>query len=179
VGPATIVTVFSIPLGLEVLERTPGVLRALLTGLSPEWTTATEGPDTWSPYDVVGHLIHGERTDWITRAEIIRAGGGTFMTFDRFAQFHESQGKTLAQLLDEFEAVRRENLATVRGWKLTDADLDKTGTHPKFGTVTLRQLLSTWAAHDLDHLMQISRVMGKQLATDVGPWSEYLRIVRS
>jgi len=171
--------VFTVPHGLEVLERTPAVLRALLGGLSDDWTTATEGPDTWSPYDVVGHLIHGERTDWMTRAEIIRAGGGTFKTFDRFAQFHESAGKTLPQLLDEFEAVRRENLARVRGWQLTDRDLAMTGTHPVFGTVTLRQLMSTWVAHDLDHTMQIARVMGRQLTADVGPWVEYLRIVRT
>lgn len=167
---------FSVPLGLEILERTPEVLRVLLSGLSPAWTAATEGPDTWSPYDVVGHLIHGERTDWIARAEIIRSGGGTFQTFDRFAQFQESRGKTLHQLLDEFAAVRRENVARVRSWSLTEADLDRTGTHPRFGTVTLRQLLATWVAHDMDHLMQISRVMGKQLTADVGPWKEYLRI---
>jgi len=170
---------FTLPLGLDVLERTPAVLRALLAGLSAEWVTATEGPDTWSAYDVIGHLIHGERTDWIARAEIIRAGGGTFKTFDRLAQFHESAGKPLSQLLDEFEAVRRDNLARVRGWQLTDRDLAMTGTHPKFGIVTLRQLLSTWVAHDLDHLMQISRVMGRQLTEDVGPWVEYLRIVRT
>ena len=170
---------FTVSLAVEVLERTPEVLRTLLSGLSPAWTTATEGPDTWSPYDVVGHLIHGERTDWITRAEIIRAGGGTFQTFDRFAQFRESEGKTIGQLLDEFAGVRRENLVRVRSWALTEADLDRTGTHPKFGTVTMRQLLATWVAHDLDHLMQISRVMGRQLSTDVGPWTEYLRVVRS
>jgi hypothetical protein len=170
---------FTLPLGLEVLERTPAVLRAILGGVSQEWVTATEGPDTWSPYDVIGHLIHGERTDWIARAEIIRAGGGTFKTFDRLAQFHESAGKSLSQLLDEFEAVRRENLTRVRSWHLTEHDLAMTGTHPVFGTVTLHQLLSTWVAHDLDHLMQISRVMGRQLAADVGPWAEYLRIVRT
>src|SRR6185295_12512043 len=107
---------FTVSLGLEILERTPAVLRALLGGLSPDWTSGTEGPDTWSPYDVVGHLIHGERTDWIARARIIRSGGGTFETFDRFAQFHESQGKSLGQLLEEFAAVRRENIATVRSW---------------------------------------------------------------
>ena len=169
---------FTLPLGLEVLERTPGVLRVLLGGLSPDWTAATEGPDTWSPYDVVGHLVHGERTDWMTRAAIIRQGGGTFETFDRFAQFHESRGKPLAQLLDEFAAARADNLARLRSWKLTDSDLDMTGTHPKFGPVTMRQLLSTWVAHDFDHLQQISRVMGRQLSDDVGPWTEYLRVVR-
>jgi len=170
---------FTVELGLEILERTPAVLRAWLSGLSPEWLAANEGPDTWNPYDVVGHLIHGERTDWMTRADIILGGGGTFATFDRLAQFRESEGKTLAQLLDEFAAVRRANVARLRSLSLTDADLEKTGTHPKFGTVTLRQLLSTWAAHDLDHLMQISRVMGKQLTQDVGPWTEYLRVARS
>ena len=112
-GPVTIGTVFTIPFALEVLERTPAVLRALLGGPFARVDDGNEGPDTWSPYDVVGHLIHGERTDWIARAEIIRAGGGTFQTFDRFAQFHESQGKSLPQLLDEFAAVRQENLATV------------------------------------------------------------------
>jgi DinB superfamily len=171
---------FSVELGLEVLERTPAVLRALLEGLSPEWTAANEGPDTWSPYDVIGHLIHGERTDWMARVNIIlQPGGGTFHTFDRFAQFRESQGKSLSQLLDEFSTARRESLAALRALKLTDVDLEKTGTHPKFGTVTLRALLSTWVAHDMDHLMQISRVMGKQLKDDVGPWTEYLRVVRS
>jgi hypothetical protein len=160
-------------------ERTPQLLRAWLSGLSPEWTAATEGPDTWSPYDVIGHLVHGERTDWIARAEIIRNGGGTFQTFDRFAQFRESEGKSLAQLLDEFAVARRDNLERLRSWSLTDADLDRTGTHPKFGPVTMRQLLSTWVAHDLDHVMQISRVMAKQLKTDVGPWTEYLKVVRS
>jgi hypothetical protein len=170
---------FTVELGLEILERTPSVLRAWLDGLSPEWLAANEGPDTWTPYDVVGHLIHGERTDWMTRADIILGGGGTFATFDRFAQFRESEGKSLAQLLDEFAEVRRANVARIRSLSLTDADLEKTGTHPKFGTVTLRQLLSTWAAHDLDHLMQISRVMGKQLEEDVGPWKQYLRIVNT
>jgi hypothetical protein len=170
---------FTVDLGLEILERTPAVLRVWLGGLSPEWIQANEGPDTWNPYDVMGHLIHGERTDWMTRANIILEGGGTFAVFDRFAQFRESEGKTLAQLLDEFAEVRRANVAHIRALALTDADLEKTGTHPKFGTVTLRQLLSTWVAHDLDHLMQISRVMGKQLKDDVGPWAEYLRVARS
>jgi hypothetical protein len=170
---------FTIELGLEILDRTPSVLRAWLSGLSPEWLAANEGPDTWTPYDVVGHLIHGERTDWMGRANIILKGGGTFAVFDRFAQFRESEGKSLAQLLDEFESTRRANVTRLRSLNLTDADLDKTGTHPKFGTVTLRQLLSTWVAHDFDHLMQISRVMGKQLKEDIGPWVEYLRVARS
>jgi uncharacterized damage-inducible protein DinB len=155
------------------------VLRALLEGLGPEWTDANEGPETWSPYDVLGHLIHGERTDWMARVNIILESGGTFHTFDRFAQFRESQGKTLSQLLDEFADARRDSLDELRALGLTDADLDKTGIHPKFGSVTLRQLLSTWVTHDMDHLMQISRVMGKQLKEDIGPWVEYLRVARS
>jgi len=176
--------VFTISLAVEVLERTPAVLRALLAGLSDEWTTGNEGPDTWSPYDVVGHLIHGERTDWMARARIILRqdpdpAHRTFQTFDRFAQFRESRGKSLAQLLDEFAAARRDNLIELRALNLGDADLEKTGIHPKFGTVTLKQLLSTWVAHDFDHLMQISRVMGKQLKDDVGPWTEFLRVVRA
>ena len=170
---------FTLDRGLEILDRTPAVLRVWLDGLSPAWVSATEGPDTWSPYDVVGHLIHGERTDWMTRVMVIINGGGTFQKFNRFAQFEESQGKSLSELLDEFAAARRENVAELRALNLTEVDLDRTGTHPAFGTVTLRQLLSTWVAHDLDHLMQISRVMGKQLATDIGPWVEYLRVARS
>ena len=170
---------FSLNLGLEILERTPASLRALLGGLSPEWTSVNEGPDTWSPYDVIGHLIHGERTDWMARVGIILEDGGTFHTFDRFAQFRESQGKPLTRLIDEFDAARRESLQKLRALQLTEADLNKTGIHPKFGTVTLRQLLATWVAHDMDHLMQISRVIGKQLKEDVGPWTEFLRVVRS
>lgn len=170
---------FTLEPGLEILERTPAVLRVWLGGLSPAWIDATEGPETWSPYDVVGHLIHGERTDWMTRVMVIMNGGGTFQKFDRFAQFEESRGKSLADLLDEFAEARRESLERLRALNLTDGDFERTGTHPAFGTVTLRQLLSTWVAHDLDHLMQISRVMGKQLKDDVGPWVEYLRVAKS
>ena len=166
---------------LEILERTPDVLEALLANLSDAWTTGTEGPDTWSPYDVVGHLIHGERTDWIPRMEIILSDRAErkFVPFDRFAQFRESEGTSLGDLLAEFRTLRTSNLAHLRGRNLTSADLERTGTHPAFGTVTLRQLLATWTAHDLDHLMQISRVMAKQIGDDVGPWVEYLRILKS
>ncbi len=166
---------------LEILERTPSVLEALLADLSDHWTTGTDGPDTWSPYDVVGHLIHGERTDWIPRMEVILSDRAdrTFVPFDRFAQFRDSQGKSLGELLNEFRTLRAASLAHLRARHLTPVDLERTGTHPAFGTVTLRQLLATWTAHDLDHLMQISRVMAKQIGTDVGPWVEYLKVLRS
>ena len=165
---------------IQVLRRTPRTLGALLSDLPDSWTRATEGPDTWSPYDVLGHLIHGERTDWIARARIILDQGETrpFDTFDRFAQFEESRGKSLAQLLDEFESLRGTNVATLEGWGLSEDDLDRTGLHPELGRVTLRQHLSTWVAHDLGHIAQIVRVMAKQYGDEVGPWREYLRIVK-
>jgi hypothetical protein len=171
---------FHLDASLAVLERTPAVLRALLADLPSNWTTSNEGPDTWSPYDVLGHLIHGERTDWMTRLGIILEDGPgrPFTPFDRFAQFRESEGKSLGVLLDDFEAARADNLRRLRALSLTDTDLDRTGTHPSFGTVTARQLLSTWTVHDLDHIVQISRVMAAQLGGDVGPWIKYLRIIR-
>lgn len=165
---------------LDLLDRTPAVLDRLLRGLDDEWTRGTEGPDTWSPYDVVGHLIHGERTDWMGRMDIILgdAADKTFPRFDRFAQFEESRGKRLDQLLDEFAAVRRANVERVRSLKLSEALLDRTGVHPTFGTVTLRQLLATWTAHDLDHIVQISRVMAQQVGPHIGPWVAFIRVVR-
>lgn len=170
---------FDLTTGIAVLERTPRTLRVLLEGLPPAWTDATEGPDTWSPYVVVGHLIHGERTDWIPRARILLAQGANrrFTPYDRFAQFRESQGKSLGALLDELARLRAENLATLTGWRLTDAQLALTGEHPEFGAVTLRQLLATWVAHDLGHLVQISRVMAKQYREAVGPWRAYLSVM--
>lgn len=172
-------TSFDLAEGIAVLERTPVVLRALLSGLPDGWVTATEGPETWSPYDVVGHLIHGERTDWIARAEIILAQGESrrFTPFDRFAQFTESNGKSLGDLLDEFAELRAGNLAQVWSWQLTDAQMSLEGEHPSLGTVTLRNLLATWVAHDLSHLGQIARVMAKQYREEVGPWREYLPIM--
>lgn len=170
---------FDLPASIAILERTPAALRAMLSGISPQWTDANEGPDTFSPYDVVGHLIHGERADWIARAKIILARGADrrFAPYDRFAQIEESKGKSLAQLLDEFEKVRAENLRTLAGWNLTEAQLELAGEHPKFGVVTLRQLLATWTAHDLSHIAQIARVMAKQYRDAVGPWREYLPIL--
>jgi len=170
---------FDLRIATGVLERTPATLRMLLGGLAPEWTDATEGPETWSPFDIVGHLIHGERTDWIPRAGIILAQGSerTFAPYDRFAQFEESKGRSLADLLDAFARLRAENLATLAGWRITEAQLALTGEHPAFGTVTLRQLLATWVAHDLGHTAQVTRVMAKQYRDAVGPWREYLPIL--
>lgn len=170
---------FELTTGIAVLERTPHILRAMLAGLPSAWTDATEGPETWSPYVIVGHLIHGERTDWIPRSRIILDQGPErrFTPYDRFAQFRESQGKSLAELLDEFERLRAGNLATLAGWRLTEAELALEGEHPEFGPVTLRQLLATWVAHDLGHLAQTARVMAKQYREAVGPWRAYLRIL--
>lgn len=170
---------FSLPTALEVLERTPRTLEQMLGGLSPAWTDATEGPDTWSPYVVVGHLAHAERTDWIPRARIILAQGADrrFEPFDRFAQFRESEGKTLGDLLAEFAQARAESLATLAAWKLDDTHLALQGVHPAFGEVTLRQLLATWVTHDLAHIAQIARVMAKQHRDAVGPWRAYLSIL--
>jgi hypothetical protein len=162
-----------------VLERTPAALRALLGGLPPTWTQATEGADTWSPYDVIGHLIHGERTDWILRARVILAqeGDRRFMPFDREAQFRESAGRPLDELLDEFATLRASNVATLAGWQLTEAQLALSGVHPAFGEVTLRELLATWVAHDLGHIAQVARVMAGQYRDAVGPWRAYLPIL--
>jgi len=172
---------YSIPKSLEILERTPAVLKTLLSGMSDDWTTQNEGENTWSPYDVVGHLIHGETTDWMQRMALIldENSDHVFKPFDRFAQFEESKGKSLGQLLDEFDAIRTQNLATLRSLNLHESQMDLIGIHPTFGQVTLRQLLATWVAHDLDHIMQIVRVMAKQYKEEVGPWVEFLRIMKS
>ena len=164
--------------GLAILTRTPATLDALLRGLPAAWITAHEGGETWSPYDVMGHLIHGELTDWMPRAKIILEHGEAraFDTFDRQAQFQAST-RTLPELLDEFASLRASSLDQLRAFKLTDADLDRRGRHPAFGTVTLRQLLATWVAHDLDHIVQISRVMARQYSDAVGPWRAYLPIL--
>jgi hypothetical protein len=165
--------------GIAVLERTPAALRALLSGLPDGWIAVNEGPDTFSPFDNVGHLIHGERTDWIPRARIILAQGENrrFDPYDRFAQVRESQGKTLAQLLDEFARLRAGNLDTLRAWNLSERELALEGQHPELGVVTLRQLLATWAAHDLGHVAQTTRVMAKRYRDAVGPWRAYLPVM--
>jgi hypothetical protein len=170
---------FQLADGIAVLERTPAAFRALLTGLPDAWTTTNEGPDTFSPFDNVGHLIHGERTDWIPRARIILAQSANrrFEPYDRFAQVRESQGKSLAELLDEFARLRVENLATLRSWNLSDRELALEGEHPELGSVTLRELLATWVAHDLGHVAQTARVMAKQYREAVGPWRAYLPVL--
>lgn len=171
---------FSLEKSIEILERTPNVLSAMLHNISDGWTSNNEGGDTWSVYDILGHLIHGEKTDWIPRAEIILSGreDKTFTPFDRFAQFEESMGKTLRQLLDEFSTLRQNNIEQLRAKNITDDDLRKTGMHPALGDVTLSQLLATWTAHDLNHTVQICRVMAKQYKDEVGPWVDYLRILQ-
>lgn len=170
---------FELDRGMEILERTPSVFRALLGGLPQAWTAPNEGPETFSAFDNLGHLVHLERSDWMTRARITLAQGAdrTFAPVDRFAQYRESQGKTVAELLDDFDRLRAENLAALRGWALTEDALALEGVHPAFGAVTLRQLLSAWVAHDLGHIAQTSRVMAKQYRDAVGPWRAYLPIL--
>ena len=170
---------FEMDEAVAVLERTPAVLDAMLRGLPDGWIAAHEGGETWSPFDVIGHLIHGERTDWLPRARVILEHGETraFDPFDRFAQFTASEGRTLASLLDEFASLRRGSLRELAALSLTDADFDRRGRHPGLGAVTLRQLLATWVAHDLDHVMQIARVMARQYSDEVGPWQAYIRII--
>lgn len=170
---------FDLTTGPAILERTPSILRALLDGLPLAWTETDEGPETWSPAAVVGHLVHCERTDWIGRARIILDQGPDrrFPPVDRFAQFRAGASPSLSVHLDEFARVRADNVTTLRQWTLTDAQLALTGEHPAFGTVTLRQLLATWVTHDLGHLAQIARVMAKQYGDAVGPWRAYLPIL--
>jgi DinB family protein len=170
---------FTLDAGVAVLQRTPATLRALLADLPSDWTDPNEGPDTWSAYDIIGHLIHGERTDWIPRARIILEQGTNrrFEPFDRFAQFRESRGRTLSDLLDEFARLRAENLNTLGGWRLTEEQLALDGEHPELGAVTMRQLLATWVAHDLGHVAQVARVMAKQYRDAVGPWRAYLPVL--
>ncbi len=171
--------VFNMDDAASVLERTPAVLRNLLAGLPEPWITCDEGPDTFSPFENVAHLVHGERSDWITRARKIldRGADRRFDPFDRFAHRTESAGKSMLQLLDEFDELRRANLATLRGWSIAPSDLDRQGEHPSLGTVTLRELLSTWVVHDLGHIAQITRVMAKRYRSDVGAWEAYLPIL--
>jgi hypothetical protein len=165
---------------VSLLSRTPVTLNTLLRDQPEVWTLRNEGDDTWTTYDVIGHLAHGERADWIPRVQRILEYGDAkaFEPFDRFAQTRESQGKSLEQLLDEFSQLRAENLATLRTTNLQPADLDRRGLHPSLGPVTLSQLLATWAAHDMTHLHQISRILAHQYRETVGPWSQYLGVLK-
>ena len=165
---------------LSILTRTPAALDALLRDLPETWTFRNEGENTMSAFDVVGHLIHAERTNWIPRAKMVLQFGETqaFDPFDRWAQVRESQGKSLGQLLDEFGRLRSESLGELQELNLRKEDLDRRGRHPALGVVTLSQLLATWAAHDLTHLHQISRVMAHQYREAVGPWSQYLGVLQ-
>lgn len=163
-----------------LLARTPATLNTLLRGLPETWTRRNEGSDTWSAFDIVGHLIVGERTDWVPRARIILESGESraFDPFDRFAQEKQSQGKTLEQLLDEFARLREENVAALRALNIRPEDLKRRGRHPSLGVVTLSQLLATWVVHDLTHLHQLSRLMAYQYREAVGPWSVYLGVLQ-
>jgi len=171
---------FQLDLALEILGRTPDTLRVLLKDLSDAWVQSNEGEDTWSAYDVVGHLVHGEYTDWIPRARIILTQGEAhpFEPFDRFAMFQESRGKSLNELLDTFERARTECLSSLHSFQLSTNDLKKTGIHPELGVVTLEQLLATWVVHDLSHIAQIAEVMARQYRDGVGPWKAYLPVVQ-
>lgn len=171
---------YSLDDACAILSRTPAVLETMLVGLPDAWLRNNEGGETWSPFDIAGHLLHGESTDWIPRlAKLLGTDPDNHFTpFDRFAQFRESEGKTITAILEEFSNARQQNLAVLQAAGITETDLDaRTGIHPHFGTVTLRQLLSTWVAHDLAHIAQIARVMAKQYKDEVGPWKEYLRIM--
>ncbi len=164
----------------QLLGRTPATLTALVGGMPESWLKCTEGAGTWSAYDVVGHLIHGEMTDWIPRARMILEHGESkaFEPFDRVAMFRDDQTRPISALLDQFAFMRGENIAILNNLKLTDTDLARRGTHPELGTVTLGQLLSTWVVHDMTHIAQIARVSAKQYCHEVGPWKEYLSILK-
>jgi hypothetical protein len=170
---------FDLDQSIDVLERTPPTVSALLGGLAEPWVRGTEGAKTFSAFDSVGHLIDGEETDWMPRARIILARGADprFEVYDRFRHWTRNVGRTLPSLLDEFARLRSENLMTLRSWRLTSADLDLPGNHPGLGPVTLRQLLAAWVVHDLGHIAQIARVMAKQYREPAGPWIEYLPVL--
>ncbi len=170
---------FELNHAISLLERTPGVLKSLLSGLGGEWTSSNEGKDTWSPFDVVGHLIHGENTDWLVRTQRILEHGSKipFEPYDRFAQFQNSKGKSLETLLNEFEVLRDNNLKKLKSLNLSKDDFERKGMHPALGEVALSQLLSAWVVHDMGHISQIVRVLAKQYKDEVGPWTQYLTIL--
>ncbi|WP_221089977.1 DinB family protein [Deinococcus aquaedulcis] len=171
---------FKLEDAVGLLSRTPGVLGALLRDLPDGWAALDEGEGTWSPAQVVVHLIHAEHTNWLPRARVLLSVGEAqvFPPFDRFGHLHTGQGRTLGALLNDFAAVRAQSLGQLAALNLTDTDLRRTGQHPEFGPVTLAQLLATWAAHDLDHLAQITRTLAGGYREAVGPWQAYLRVLR-
>jgi len=170
---------FNLDKSYHILERTPAVLKTLLCKLDDDWIMNNEGPETFSPYDVIGHLIYGEKTDWKERITRILEYGNTkaFDVFDRFAQYTESRGKPLEQLLEEFKQLRNENILWLKSLQLSAADFNKKGLHPVLGEVMLKDLLATWVVHDLTHIAQITRVMAKQYKEEMGPWTEFFRIL--
>ncbi|HRE40019.1 MAG TPA: DinB family protein [Ignavibacteria bacterium] len=171
---------FELNKSLEILERTPLILERMVNGLSEEWVISNEGDNTWNTVEIIGHLIHGEKTDWIPRILIILNDENekTFEVFNMEGHKEEIESKRTAELLDEFKALRIENIRVLRYLDLTDDDLNKTGLHPVFGEVTLRQLLSTWTVHDLTHISQISRIMAKQYREEIGPWIEFFNLIK-
>ena len=171
---------FDLDKTIQILRQTPYTLQRMLDGLCDEWTTEGGSREDWSPYDVIGHLIHGEETDWIPRAEMILAHGEnrTFEPYDRLAQFNRSKGRLLDDLLTEFAHMRMVNLEKLARWELTGEQLDLAAKHPALGEVTLRQLLATWVVHDLNHIRQIVRFMARKYETEVGPWKEYLAVLQ-
>ena len=171
---------FDLDQATQVLSATPATLRSLLSGLGSEWTSTSSDATDWQPFDIVGHLVHGDETDWIPRAKMILGQGTnkTFEPFDRFAQFEKSSGKSLDDLLDEFERIRASCVDTLHEWSLTPEQLDLKAIHPELGEVSLSQLLATWVVHDLNHIRQIAIAMARRYDTEVGPWKQYLSILK-
>lgn len=172
---------FNLKKSIKILTKTPSTLEAMLADLSDEWIEKNEGEDTWSPYDVIGHLIHGEKTDWMVRVNIIMSNSTdkSFVAFDRFAQISDKKDNTIGELLKEFRRLRVHNLSQLKTLNIQEEDYSKKGMHPELGEVNLQQLLSTWTVHDLGHISQISRVMAKQYKSEVGPWINYLGILKN
>jgi hypothetical protein len=170
---------FDVPSSIDILRRTPAVVRTLLTGADDAWTRSNEGPETFSPFDVVGHLIDGEETDWVQRALIILGAGPNrrFEPYDRFRHQGRNTNRSLDSLLEEFAKLRSANLDILQSWRLTAEHLDQKGEHPTLGPVTLRQVLAAWVVHDLGHIAQIARVMAKQYGGEVGPWGQFLPVL--
>jgi DinB family protein len=170
---------FDLDSSIDILRRTPPLLHALLDDIPDDWARGNEGPETFSPFDVVGHLIDGEETDWMTRARIVLSNetDKSFTPYDRYRHYERNKGRTLESLLDEFQRLREQNLTELSGWKLDEPDLDRAGTHPMFGDVTLRQLLAAWVVHDFGHIAQIARVMAKQYREEVGPWVPFMPVL--